>query len=95
MRYMILRYLRRANGQMDEQMEVTKKLRLKDHQTAAVVLDFRHLKVVQASLDGVTIPKDFDRIVGYYYQHYAPTIEQLFKANGHDISLNKSPVSNQ
>jgi hypothetical protein len=40
-------------------------------------------------MDGVVVPKDWDRIVAYYYQHYAATIERLFKENGHEIKIQK------
>lgn len=82
MRYLLLRYLRRPNGKMDEEMTVAKHLRLKDHQCSAVILDFKTGKVVQASLEGRTVPKDFDRIVQYYHQYYASTIDSLLQANG-------------
>jgi hypothetical protein len=31
------------------------------------------------------VPKDWDRIVSYYFQHYSATIERLFEENGHKI----------
>jgi hypothetical protein len=68
--------------QMDEIIEVKRNLRLKDHQTAAVILDFRHQQVVQASMDGVTVPRDWWRIRDFYHQHYADIIENLEAANG-------------
>jgi hypothetical protein len=83
---MIIRYVRKPDGQMDEHMTVAKRLRTKDHQTAAVILDFNRLTVVQASLAGTTVPKDFDRIVKYYHQYYASTIERLFRENGYEIN---------
>lgn len=71
---------------MDEHMIVAKRLRPKDNQTAAVILDFQKLCVIQASLAGTTVPKDFDRIVKYYHQYYSSTIERLFRENGYEIN---------
>jgi len=87
MRYLLLKYLRRPNGQMDEVMSVAKRLTLKDHQCSAVILDFKTCQVIQASLEGKTVPKDFDRIVGYYHQYYASTIKRLFNENGWDYTV--------
>jgi hypothetical protein len=41
-------------------------------------------------MDGVVVPKDWDKIVSYYYKHYASTIERLFTENGHEIKMEES-----
>ena len=68
-------------------MTVTTKIKTRDHQTVNVILDFKELKVIKAAMNNVTVPKDWDRIVGYYYQHYSATIERLFQENGHPIDI--------
>lgn len=90
MRYFIVSYVSRMvrkgprmEPQTDEVTVVAKKIKPKDWQSAAVILDFRDQKVLQATLNGTTIPKDWDTIVGYYYKHYQSTIERLFVENGH------------
>ena len=85
MRYLILTYYKKATGQTDEVMAVSKNLKRRDHQTANVILDFKTLSVLKCSMGGVQVPKDFDRIVQYYMQHYEATIERLFKENGYEI----------
>ena len=85
MRYLILTYYKKATGQTDEVMAVAKNLKTRDHQTANVILDFRTLSVLKCSMGGVQVPKDFDRIVQYYMQHYESTINRLFKENGYEI----------
>lgn len=85
MRYLILTYVTKPNGKIDEQMQVGKNIKNRDLQTANVILDFRELKVIKCSMSGASVPKDWDRIVGYYHQHYASTIERLFKENGYEI----------
>jgi hypothetical protein len=89
MRYLLLTYYTKANGQIDEVMAVSKNLKRRDHQTCNVILDFKKLEVVKASMSGTDVPKDFDRIAGYYHQHYASTIERLFNENGYEVELNK------
>lgn len=100
MRYFIVNYRTRMirkglrmEPQTDEIMTVAKKIKMRDLQTAAVILDFKDQKVVQATLQGNTIPKDWDTIVGYYYKHYQQAMEQLFLVNGHANPLNPSEIS--
>jgi hypothetical protein len=85
MRYLILTYYRKADGQIDEVMAVAKNLKTRDHQTANVILDFKKLDVVKCSMGGVQVPRDFNRIVEYYMKHYESTITRLFNENGYEI----------
>jgi hypothetical protein len=87
MRYLLLTYYRKPNGKIDEAMTLSRSLKLRDRQMANVILDFETLAVVKCSMDGVVVPKDWDRIVSYYYKHYSATIERLFTENGHEISF--------
>ena len=92
MRYLLLTYFYQANGKIDEAMTIATKIKTRDHQTVNVILDFKELKVIKAAMNNVTVPKDWDRIVGYYYQHYSATIERLFQENGHPIDI-KAEIS--
>ena len=85
MRYLTLTYYTRPDGKIDESMSVVRNLKHRDIQTASVILDFKKLQVVKCSMNGVVVPRDWDRIVTYYHQHYASTIERLFAENGYDI----------
>ena len=87
MRYLILTYYKKATGQIDEVMAVSKNIKRRDLQTANVILDFKEQKVVFARMGDQQVPKDWDRIVAYYYQHYAHTIERLFEENGHPLNV--------
>ena len=66
-------------------MSVVRNLKNRDLQMASVILDFKKLQVVKCSMNGVVVPRDWDRIVTYYHQHYASTIERLFAENGYEI----------
>ena len=85
MRYLLLTYYTRPSGKIDEVMTIAKKLRPRDWQMTNVILDFREQQVLTCSVAGLTATKDWDTIVGYYYQHYAATIERLFQENGHAL----------
>lgn len=90
MRYLVIRYLRQPSGKMNEQISVTKQLRPRDLETGTVILDFKDLVVVKASLDGASVPKDFQRICEYYYRYYRETIDQLLAAHGRQAMVTQS-----
>ena len=90
MRYLILTYYKKPSGQIDEVMAVAKNLKTRDLATANVILDFKKLEVVKCSMGGVVVPRDFNRIVEYYMQHYESTITRLFNENGYEVSLEKN-----
>lgn len=89
MRYLIITYYKKANGQTDEATAVARNLKPRDLQTATVILDFKKLEVVKASMGGVNVPKNFDNIVQYYIQHYENIITRLFNENGYQVQLEK------
>lgn len=95
MRYLILTYYRKPTGQIDESMTVAKNLKKRDIQTANVILDFKELRVVQASMGGTSVPRDFKRIVEYYMQHYESTIKRLFAENGYEVEYDKKDADEQ
>ena len=79
MRYLIINYYRRPNGQMDEVVTVAKRTKTRDIQSAAVILDFKLSSVVKCSMDGVVVPKDWQRIRDFYHQFYGQIIDDLEK----------------
>ena len=85
MRYLMLTYYYQANGKIDEGMTVATRVKTKDWQTASVILDFKEQKVLKASLRDNSIPKDWERIVGYYYPFYTNIMERLLQENGHKL----------
>ena len=92
LRYLLLTYYTKPDGKIDEAMAVSKRVKPSDLQTASVILDFKKLEVVKASMGGVAVPRDWDRIVSYYHQHYANTIERLLKENGYEIVKDGVPA---
>ena len=89
MRYLILTYYTKPDGKIEESMEVSKRLKTRDIQTANVILDFKKLQVEKCQMGGVQVPKDFHRIVEYYMQHYENIIKRLFAENGYEIVKNE------
>ena len=89
MRYLVITYYRKANGQTDEAMAVAKNLKARDLQCANVILDFKKLEVVKATMGGLNVPKNFDNLVQYYIQHNEAIITRLFNENGYEVNLEK------
>lgn len=95
MRYLFLTYVTKPNGKIDEQMEISRRVRRSDLQTVNVILDFKKLEVIKSSMGGVNVPKDFNRIVEYYMQHYESTITRLFKENGWEVEFKRNEETKQ
>ena len=85
MRYMNLTYFKQASGKIDEVMSLSNRVKPKDLQTASVILDFRDQVVLKCVIDGKSMPKEWDTIVSYYYEHYKAIMERLFTENGHKL----------
>jgi hypothetical protein len=82
MRYFIVKYIKKPNGQMDEIVGVSKKLKTRDLQSSSVILDFQTQTVLLSTLDGKTVPKDWWKIRDFYHQHYKRMIEDLEAFHG-------------
>ena len=87
MRYFLITYIRKPSGQMDEMTSVSKSLRKKDLQMANVILDFKDMKVLAASLQGTVIPKNWESVHNFYYQHYKATFDRLHAENGRKVLI--------
>ena len=81
---MLLTYVRKPDGKIDEQVQLSSKLKERDITTCNVILDFKEKVVEKASIDGATVPKNWDTIVEYYREYYADLIENLEK---HNVSI--------
>jgi len=92
MRYLLITYYQKVDGKIDETTAVARNLKPHDLQTCSVILDFKKLQVIKAHMNGVTVPKDFYRIVGYYIQHYENIIKRLFAENGYEIDYKEKSL---
>jgi len=91
MRYLLITYYKKPNGQIDESTAISQNLKKQDIQTCNVILDFRTLSVVKCSMVGTVVPRDWGRIVSYYNQYYANIIKRLLKENGYEIVKSEEP----
>ena len=93
MRYFIVKYIKKPNGQLDEIVGVSKKLKTRDLQSASVVLDFWTQRVLISTLDGKTVPKDWWKIRDFYHQHYTRMIEDLEAFYGLKVVRDEEPTN--
>ena len=86
MRYLLIQFLRQPNGQIDEQVTVSKKIRTSDIQTCNVILDYSKRKVDKCVIEGKILDTDWDRLHQYYQRIYPALVAQLEKEA--DITAN-------
>lgn len=80
MRYFLITYVRKPNGQIDEQAQVVRNLKMKDHQLCNVILDFKDKKVEKCIIEGKKVDTDWEKMYDYYKKVYPNVIEQIEKA---------------
>lgn len=81
MRYLIVTYIKRANGQVDETVEIETRYRSRHKTSANVVLDFANKKILKCRMEGNLGSKDWDHIRDYYHKHYENVVNDLESAN--------------
>jgi len=81
MRYLLITYIGRPNGQIDEQVELSNKVRDSDIQTANIIMDFKESKIVKCIVQGQTITQEWVSLRNYFHNVYADIIEKLEAEN--------------
>lgn len=81
MRYLIITYLRKPDGKIDEQVEISKNVKDRDLQTANIIMDFAEKKIIKSIIQGQRIDTDWDKLLEHYRQVYPDYIDQLEKLN--------------
>lgn len=73
--------MRKANGQIDEQVAVSKRVRQSDLQTCNVIIDYEKKKLDKCVIEGKAVDTDFEKMNEYYKKVYPTLIDQLEKNN--------------
>ena len=79
MRYLLITYLRKPNGQIDEQVHVVKKLKMADKQMCNVIIDYASKTVEKCVIEGKIMDTSFEKMNDYYKRVYPALITQLEK----------------
>jgi hypothetical protein len=77
MRYLLITYLRKKGGQIDEQVGYSSRLRDKDLSTCNVIVDYKDKKVLKCVIEGKKVETDFGLMDDYYRNVYPELITQL------------------
>jgi hypothetical protein len=81
LRYLLIQYLRKPNGQIDEQVTVSKKIKTTDLQMCNVIMDYASKKIEKCIIEGKKVDADWGRMNDYYKNIYPALVEQLEKNN--------------
>lgn len=81
MRYLLITFVRKPNGQIDEQCAVASKLRKSDQNMCNIILDYHQHKVEKCVVEGNVLDTDWDRINEYYRAVYPKMIDELERAS--------------
>ena len=93
MRYMLITYYRKADGNTDEGVVLANRVKTKDLQTVNVILDFKDQAVLKCRMGDIAVDPDWVNIMSYYYKHYPKIIERLLVENGYKIVEPEEPQS--
>lgn len=94
MRYFLVTYIQRPNGQIDEQVEVVNRLRRRDYQMVNVIMDFRDMRILACNMQGIVATRDWEVIHNYFLQHYQNIFERLHRENMRIIKVENLSQSN-
>ena len=79
MRYFMISFFRKAGGQIDEAVSVTKRVRTSDTMNANIIMDFAEKKVIKCVIEGKIHDTTFELMREYYAKIYPNLINQLEK----------------
>jgi hypothetical protein len=79
MRYLLITFVRKPGGQIDEMVTVAKRVKTADIQTCNVILDYAKRKIDKCVIEGKTLDQDWDKMNEYYKKIYPALISQLEK----------------
>lgn len=80
MRYLLITYVRKPGGQIDEQMIFSKTIKTNDLQICNVIMDYKEEKIIKCVIESNIVPTSFEKLNEYYEKIYPNVIEQLILA---------------
>jgi len=81
MRYLVVTYIKKPNGKVDESVEVDSKYRNRHKTSANVILDFKKKEILKCRMDGHAGSRDWKTVRDYYYKYYQNVVEDLEQKN--------------
>lgn len=81
MKYMLITFVKKSNGQIDEQVSLSAKLRKSDQSMCNIILNFAERKIEKCVVEGRVLDTDWDRIVAYYRSVYPELLDELERSS--------------
>lgn len=88
MRYLLITFIRKPGGQIDEAVSTSKRVKTADLNTCNIILDYAKRKVDKSVVEGKKVDLDFDRLNEYYRKVYPQLINQLEKESSVEKKVN-------
>lgn len=85
MKYLLITFMRKAGGQIDEQVVVAKRIKPVDTQTCNVIMNYANKTVEKCVIEGKVIDTTWDNMNNYYKKIYPNLIAQLETDNANII----------
>jgi hypothetical protein len=79
MRYLLIQFIRKPGGQIDEQVTVSKRVKQSDIQTMNIIMDYASKKIDKCVVEGKVLSKDWGEMNEYYRKIYPNLVAQLEK----------------
>lgn len=77
MRYLLISFLRRPGGQINEEVRASKRVRTSDLTNCNIIVDYGTKEIVKCIIEGKRHETDFEKMTTYYKKIYPKLIEQL------------------
>lgn len=78
---MLITYSRKPNGQIDEQVQFSKRIKPSDLQTCNVILNYATQRVEKCTIEGKKLDTGFEQLHEYYKEIYPNHVRDLMRAN--------------
>jgi len=88
MRYLLITFIRKPGGQIDELVSVSKRVKTADLNTCNIILDYAKKKVDKSVVEGKKVEMDFEKLNEYYKKVYPQLINQLEKESTVEKKVN-------
>lgn len=77
MRYLLISFLRKPGGQIDEMVAVSKKIKDSDLQSCNIIMDFALRKIDKCVVEGKKHDTTYQKLRDYYVKVYPQLVDQL------------------
>ena len=88
MRYLLITFIRKPGGQIDELVSVSKRVKTADLNTCNIILDYAKKKVDKSVVECKKVEMDFEKLNEYYRKVYPQLINQLEKESKVEKKVN-------